>query len=139
VSLPATPATALLRRLATERALLRQAFPSAILDAEALVVVLPGYRLPAGWSHARTDILFAIPPNYPAGQPDNICARPDLRLASGSLPGSSQGVQIHNGRPWLQFSYHIEPRDWRPHADAATGSNLTDYLAGALARFDEMS
>ena len=131
--------TALLQRLEQEQALLLQAFPTTFVKFDALVVVLHYYRLLPGWSHENTDILFAIPANYPAGQPDNICARPDLRLASGELPGNNQGIQIHDGRQWLQLSYHVEPQDWRPRADPAAGSNLADYLAGALTRFDEAS
>jgi Prokaryotic E2 family E len=134
-----SPPTALRQRLEREQPILLQTFPTTAIKPDALVVVLPDYRLPQGWSHEVTDILFAIPSNYPAGQPDNICARPDLRLASGALPGNNQGVQTHDGRQWLQFSYHVEPNDWRPHADPASGSNLTDYLAGALTRFDEAS
>jgi hypothetical protein len=129
----------LAERLVQEEALLCQAFPQVTLDSEALVVILHDYSLPAGWSHERTDVLFAVPLNYPAGQPDNVCARPDLTLYGGVTPGNSQGIQQHAGRPWLQFSYHIDPNDWRPHADVAKGSNLADYLAGALSRFQEAS
>jgi hypothetical protein len=131
--------TRLQDRLAQEAALLRRAFPSATIDPEALVVILTDYRLPPGWSHDRSDVLFPIPANYPAGQPDNICARSDLTLANGATPGNSQGIQTHAGRQWLQFSYHIDPSDWQPHADPAAGSNLADYLAGALTRFQEAS
>jgi hypothetical protein len=134
----ATP-TRLLDRLAQEAALLRQAFPGANIDPEALVVILTDYDLPPGWSHHQTDVLFPIPVNYPAGQPDNICARPDLTLANGAAPANSQGIQTHAGKPWLQFSYHIDPSDWKPNADPAAGSNLADYLTGALTRFQEAS
>ncbi len=126
-------------RLEQERPFLRQAYPDADIKADTLVVVLAGYRLPQGWSHDTTDVLFAIPANYPAGQPDNICARPDLALADGSPAGNNQGVQIHDGRQWLQFSYHVEPGDWHPRADPSSGSTLADYLTGALTRFDEAS
>jgi hypothetical protein len=134
------PISAELRqRLAREKPLLRQAFRTATIDDDALVVTLAGHRLPPGWSHQRTDVLFAIPVNYPAGQPENICARPDLTLAGGAVPGNSQGIQVHAGKPWLQLSYHANPADWRPKADPEAGSNLTDYLTGALTRFDEAS
>ena len=126
-------------RLAEEMPLLRQAFPNASIDSDAYVVILTAYRLPAGWSHEQTDILFAIPSNYPAGQPDNICARPDLTLMGGVAPGNNQGIQVYAGRSWLQFSYHVEPADWRPSANPAEGSNLTEYLTGALSRFEEAS
>lgn len=126
-------------RLEQERPLLLQAHPTALLDVDQLVVVLPNHPLPAGWSHLSTDVLFAIPANYPAGQPDNVCARPDLTLAGGAPPGNNQGQQTHAGQTWLQFSWHIEPGDWRPSADPAAGSTLADYLTGALSRFDEAS
>jgi hypothetical protein len=131
--------TRLQNRLAQEELLLRRAFPNATIDREALVVVLTDHELPPGWSHDHTDVLFPIPANYPAGQPDNVCARPDLTLAGGAAPGNSQGIQTHAGKQWLQFSYHVDPNDWRPHAEPAVGSNLTDYLAGALTRFKEAS
>jgi hypothetical protein len=134
-----TPTDRLLARLAQEAALLRQAFPSAHIDTTALVVILADYPLPGGWSHDCTDVLFAIPPNYPGGQPDNVCARSDLTLAGGTSPGNSQGIQTYAEREWLQFSYHVEPDDWRPTADPGEGSNLADYLTGALTRFDEAS
>ncbi len=129
----------LLARLADEDALLRKAFPSARIDQQALVVILADHPLPHGWSHDKTDILFAIPVNYPAGQPDNVCARPDLTLVGGASAGNNQGLQTYLGRTWLQFSYHVEPADWHPTADASVGSNLVEYLAGALTRFEEPS
>jgi hypothetical protein len=127
------------QRLALEAPVLRRAFPAAGVDAESFTVTLAEHRLPPGWSQRRTDVLVAVPLNYPAGQPDNICVRPDLTLAGGALPGNNQGIRIHAGRPWLQLSFHVNPADWRPQADPAAGSNLAEYLAGALTRFDEAS
>ena len=126
-------------RLAEEIPLLRQAFPDASIDSDACVVILTAYRLPAGWSHEQTDILFAIPSNYPAGQPDNISRATGPHLDGGVAPGNNQGIQVYAGRSWLQFSYHVEPADWCPSANPAEGSNLTEYLTGALSRFEEAS
>lgn len=126
-------------RLAEEEPLLRKAFPTARIDHDALVVILTGHPLCPGWSHDRTDILFAIPANYPAGQPDNVCGRPDLTLAGGASPANNQGIQTYAGRTWLQFSYHVEPTHWCPTADPSVGSNLVEYLTGALTRFEEPS
>ena len=80
----------LAERLAQEEPLLRQAFPKATIDSGALVVISHDHALPAGWSHGQTDVLFAVPLNYPAGQPDNVCARPDLTLAGGATPGNTR-------------------------------------------------
>lgn len=127
------------RRLAAEAPVLHRAFPAATIDVGSCTLTLAEHRLPPGWSQRRTDVLVAIGLSYPAGQPDNICVRPDLTLAGGRLPGNSQGIRIHAGRPWLQLSYHVNPADWRPQADPGAGSNLAEYLAGALTRFDEAS
>src|ERR1700677_1397542 len=83
-----TLAQSLRLRLEREQSLLLQAYPTARITFDTLVVVLPDYPLPAGWSQTATDVLFAIPPNYPVGQPDNICTRPDLTLQGGGAPGN---------------------------------------------------
>ena len=124
-------------RLDQEERLLAETFPTARLDRESLTVLLPDLPLPDGWSHDSTDVLFVIPSNYPAGRPDNICARPDLRLASGAEAANIMGEHEHAGRRWMQFSWH--PDEWRPTADASRGGNLVNYLIGASARLEEAS
>lgn len=126
-------------RLALEEPLLAKAFPEVNLLREHMAVLLPSYDLPPGWSHDETDVLFVFPSNYPAGCPDNVCARADLRLANGQMPGNNQGIQTIAGRQWLQFSWHVNGGGWAPTADPRIGSNLTTYLLGALERFNEAS
>jgi len=133
------PADRLPERLDLEEPVLLEAFPTACLDRSSSTVTLPGHRLPPGWSYETTDVLFGFPPNYPGGCPDNVCVRPDLRLANGELPANNQGVQTHAGREWLQLSWHIDAADWTPTANPRQGSNLATYLFGALSRFDEAS
>ena len=130
----------LAERLAQEEPLLRQAFPKATIDTEALVVILPRpspARRLVPRPHRRAVRHPAQLPRRTAR--NNVCARPDLTLVGGATPGNSQGIQQHAGRSSLLFSYHIDPNDWRPHADAAKGSNLANYLTGALSRFQEAS
>lgn len=124
-------------RLEQERPLLVRAFPTAVLDVDNSVVIVPAHRLPPGWSHDETDILVEIPPKYPSTPPDNVCARSDLTLTSGQSPQNNQGYRDIAGRRWLQFSYHVDPSEWRPNADLTTSSTLVDYLHGALTRFEE--
>jgi hypothetical protein len=133
------PEDRLRERLDLEEPVLLEAFPSISVDRQSNTVTLPGHRLPPGWSHEVTDVLFGFPSNYPAGCPDNVCVRPDLRLASGELPSNNQGVQTHAGRQWLQLSWHIDAADWAPTADPRRGSSLATYLIGAFSRFDEAS
>ncbi|HYV00841.1 MAG TPA: hypothetical protein VEM93_00640, partial [Actinomycetota bacterium] len=89
------------QRLEREEPVLVEAFPTARLDRDSNTVTLLNHRLPPGWSHETTDVLFGFPSNYPAGCPDNVCVRPDLRLASRELPANNQGIQTHAGREWL--------------------------------------
>lgn len=126
-------------RLELEEPVLLAAFPTARIDPISMTVTLHDHRLPPGWSHETTDVLFAFPTNYPAGCPDNVCVRPDLRLASGELPQNNQGIQTHAGSTWLQLSWHVDAEGWTPTADPRQGSNLATYLIGALARFEEAS
>lgn len=125
-------------RLDLEAVLLAEAFPLAAIHLETNTVVLADHVLPVGWSHPSTDVLFCFPPNYPAGCPDNVCVRPDLRLANGQMPANNQGLQVHAGREWLQLSWHIDGGDWRPSANPREGSNLVTYLIGALSRFEDV-
>ena len=126
-------------RLDREESLLLKAFPRAQLNRDTRTVILSEHSLPPGWSHDETDVLIEFPANYPAGCPDNVCARPELTLANGQMPANHQGVQTHAGREWLQFSWHIDAAEWAPTDEPAEGSNLVTYLIGALTRFDEAS
>jgi len=133
------PEDRLQERLELEEPTLLEAFPMARIDRMSNTVTLHDYRLPAGWSHEVTDVLFVFPTNYPGGCPDNICARPDLCLANGKPPQNNQGIQTHGGREWLQFSWHLDAEGWTPTADPRRGCNLATYLIGALVRFEEAS
>lgn len=126
-------------RLHQEQSILEQAFPTAQLDVDAGLLILRGHRLPPGWTHEETDVLIEVPEQYPSTPPDNVCARSDLMLAGGGTPANNQGQRDIAGQRWLQFSYHVEPSDWRPHADVRQSSTLVDFLHGALTRFEEAS
>ena len=54
----------------------------------------------------------------------------------GRRPDHHQGQWVIAGRRWLQLSYHVDPRDWRPDADLGRSTTLVDYLHGALTRFE---
>lgn len=126
-------------RLEKERQLLVRAFPSVDLDIDARIVIVRNHKLPTGWSHAETDVLVEIPAQYPSTPPDNVGARPDLRLAGGGMPENNQGNREIEGHQWLQFSYHVESSDWHPNIELGKSSTLVDYLYGALTRFDLVS
>jgi len=100
--------------------------------------IIPRYPLPSGWSKSETALLVMIPPGYPVTPPDNFFVDAELRLSNGSMPGSASVVE-HLGRQWLQFSYHVEAGDWKPHADADKGYNLLTFLQGIKKRLQELS
>jgi hypothetical protein len=100
-------------------------------------VIIKQWKLPPGWSRTETEVLVPIPPGYPVTPPDNFYTADDLRLANGNPPGNATPGQSQLGRLWLQFSYHVEPGDWHPHADLLQGHNLLTFLGGVAGRLSE--
>ena len=74
-----------------------------------------------GWNRPTVNILFLVPPGYPAGQPDCFWVEPSgLRLADGSTPkNTSDGNQIPGDlkpdRSTTWFSWHVQ--SWNPSQD----------------------
>lgn len=124
-------------RLCAELPLLRAAFDRIELDIHERLLTMPDHRLGEGWSLPETPVLVEIPIGYPTTPPDNICVAADLRLEGGVMPSNTMGVKDIAGREWLQFSYHIEIADWKPHPDLSRSDTLVTYLEGALGRLEE--
>jgi hypothetical protein len=101
--------------------------------------VIKHWPLPPGWNKRETAVLVLIPSGYPLTPPDNVYTDADLYLADGRIPGNADGVIHHNGHPWRQFSYHVEPGDWQPHADLLRGHNVLTFLEGVAQRLAEVS
>jgi hypothetical protein len=100
--------------------------------------IIPRWSLVAGWNMAETALLVLIPPSYPVTPPDNFFVNAELKLSGGGAPGNASVVEQLGGR-WLQFSYHVEPGDWKPHAEPEKGHNLLAFLQGAKKRLQELS
>jgi hypothetical protein len=100
-------------------------------------VVIKRFPVPSGWNRDVTSILVLIHPAYPTTPPDNFLVDNDLRLSNGQLPGNVSPDQSHLGRTWLQFSYHIDAADWKPHPDLLNGHNLLTFLLGVERRLAE--
>ena len=78
------------------------------LPSGTTLVIVPGIRLPEGWSMPSTTIRFIVPPGYPFGQLDCFWADPDLRLAHGGVPQNSAMNPIpETPEPALWFSWHL--------------------------------
>lgn len=91
-------------------------------DGTATVIV-PGFKLEAGWSRSEATVYFLVPVGYPVARPDTFWTD-QLRLANGSPPASTGDNHTHQtGRTGLTwFSYH--PSVWNANRD-----NLLTYLA----------
>ena len=102
---------------------LRAAFATATmtpLPSGAHLIVVPNFRLPAGWNRSEATILFVAPPGYPGAQPDCFWVEPSgLRLANQGTPNASNdsnpipGVE---GRSTTWFSWHLQ--SWNPNNDS---------------------
>jgi hypothetical protein len=100
-------------------------------------LIVKQWQLPSGWNKLATAVLVLVPPGYPITPPDNLYADNDLRLANEQLPSNTNLNYDHLGKQWLQFSYHVEPSDWKPHADLLKGHNLLTFLHGVGKRLAE--
>ena len=94
-------------------------------------------RIPAlpveGWNRPTADVLFMVPPGYPAAQPDCFWVEPNnFRLAGGQTPqNSNDGNPIPGdvlpGRSTTWFSWHVQ--SWNPSRDS-----LITYFKVILSR-----
>jgi hypothetical protein len=97
------------------------------------------WPLPSGWNKQEVRVLVLIPPGYPATPPDNFYTDPDLRLANGQIPANASPDQMVANSLRLQFSYHVEPNTWHPHAEITRGHNLLTFLDGVGRRLNEVN
>ena len=114
---------------------LQEHFPEATLQAlpgSQFLVVVPDFKIPAGWSKSPITIKFLVPTGYPMEKPDCFWTDHDLRLLRGDLPRSSgQNPIPHVGGAHLWFSWHLEA--WNPNADS-----LLTYVHVIRKRFAEV-
>ena len=85
------------------------------------LIIIPGFKLPSGWSTPITDVKFLAPVGYPFSKPDCFWTSPDLRLVNGNPPINTGTNAIpHVGPGNLWFSWHVA--SWNPNFD-----NLLTY------------
>ena len=115
--------------------ILRTDFPHARLERlpdGANIVVIPGFRLPPGWSKTETELKFVAPVGYPFSRPDCFWTESDLRLATGAPPQNTGATPIPNQTaPHLWFSWHVSA--WNPNSDS-----LLTYLHVIQRRFEDL-
>lgn len=124
-------------RIRRELELVRQRFGELVVDPNLDWFVVCSMPLSGAWAKSSSRVLVLFPGGYPTTPPDNFYTDPDLRLATGALPGNVSENQQVAGATWLQFSYHVESADWRPEQDPADGHNLVTFLEGVRRRLEE--
>jgi len=81
-----------------------------------VVVTIPNFTLPAGWSKPTTKVHFVVPVGYPHAQPDCFHTEQDLRLAGGGMPQNTAMQDLMPLGTTLWFSWHLG-RPWKPGRD----------------------
>lgn len=103
---------------------LRERWPAHRVEAEGnqVLVVLPDYALPQGFSPQRVDLLVVLPFGFPETQPDMFWVDPEVTVY-GQPPATAELRQTFLGRTWQRFSRHLPAGTWRP------GDNLQSWIA----------
>lgn len=85
---------------------------------EQKYVEVKGLDIPSPpWRDKKTDILIAIPNNYPSGGLDAFYIGLPMQHDSGSIP-YQQGETFIDGRSWMLISWHYHPsHPWNPLQD----------------------
>jgi hypothetical protein len=99
------------------------------------LVSIKGVKLPKGWDREQADILFVIPPGYPASQPDCFWVEPGkFRLKNGDTPQNSNDANLIPGETTVRdttwFSWHLQ--SWSPNKDT-----LMTYFNVIMQRFNQ--
>ena len=92
-------------------------------DGSSVLVVLPQFKLPEGFSPQAVDLLLVLPFGFPETQPDMFWVDPRV-LLHGQPPQATELQQPFLDRSWQRFSRHLGPGAWKPGVD-----NLQSWLS----------
>ncbi len=104
------------------------------LSSGGALIKIVGLKV-EGWNRDIADLLFVVPPGYPAGPPDCFWVEPGgFRLADGGTPqnsndGSPIPGDVQEARSTTWFSWHVQ--SWNPSRDT-----LITYLNVILSRLN---
>jgi hypothetical protein len=109
-------------RLRLEAAVLRSAYPGLSIAEDGTWVMIPHFRLPAGWVPDRTTVLIVPPPNYPECSPDGFYLTAQLRrhVAGQLAPPGHYFNGYHNPYAhlgWYWYCLQDPDRNWDPAQD----------------------
>jgi len=85
------------------------------------IVKVTNVGIGPGWNRPTANVLFVVPPGYPAARPDCFWVEPaELRLADGTTPKNTNDANAIPGdnvssRRTTWFSWHLQ--SWDPSRD----------------------
>jgi len=99
---------------------LNERAPGHTVSAEAgmICVLVPQFELPAGLTHARSDLLVRLSPGYPDVPPDMWWFDPPVQRVDGREIPATQVRERHLGREWQRWSRHFNGGQWRSGIDS---------------------
>ena len=86
------------------------------LDSNQVLVLLPEFGLPNGFSPSVVEMLLPLPFGFPETQPDMFWVPPWVTL-HGAIPQNADQTGEFLGRTWQRFSRHLPQGSWRPGID----------------------
>jgi len=86
-----------------------------IKNASDLHVILQNYDFPEVYQPRQANLLIMLPVGYPNAKLDMFWTYPDVKLATGKWPISSEVHQDFHGKSWQRWSRHI---NWRSGIDS---------------------
>jgi hypothetical protein len=115
------------RLIPTDEAYLDTTYPGwqAIVENGRQWILLPEYRVPAGYSLSATSLAMEIPPTYPMAQIDMFYLFPEAALSTGAPIPATEARENIQGKHYQRWSRHRNGRSvWRPGID-----NVMTHLA----------
>jgi Prokaryotic E2 family E len=97
---------------------------SVSMEANMTCVVIPGYRLPAGYDRATSDLLLRLQAGFPDVPPDMWWFSPAIRRSNGTVIAATEVIERHLGKDWQRWSRHFNAGQWRSGVDS-----LESFLA----------
>jgi hypothetical protein len=111
------------RLVLLEAAQLACAYPQLRVAEDGSWMLIPEFRLPAGWVPARTTVLIQVPLSYPECAPDGFYLGSRLRRRHGTdlVEPGHYFRDYHNPNADLGYVWYCleDPeRRWRPESDS---------------------
>ena len=90
-------------------------------EPETINLVFRNFPLGTAFNPTNADLLVRLPRSYPDTGPDMFWTHPEVKLANGQVPQSSEQFETYVNRQWRRFSWHRQ--GWNPSVD-----NLHGYM-----------